>query len=235
VSQSAPDGDRDAVQGVRLSKEPLASGKPAGVRLSKSPAPGDATEPVSLAKEMTTPDLPLLVVTGAEATRLGAVPQVGAQMNTQAPGSAPTSPPVRAGNTRIGLALAAVAVVVVAVGLIWLTTSGSKTHRSNSTLPAPSASTPSAPNASTPSVNQFPVGRQVLAGEYIVQAIFDPKAPVPSWLDLTNRGGVYTSAFLPVRSAYGRGAFNPGALKLVSGGTSFTETDSNGQTYSGSF
>ena len=255
MSQPPPDGDRDAVQGVSLSKEPLVSEKPAGVRLSKSQVPGDAAEPVSLAKEMTTPNVPLQVVSGAEAAQIGAVPPVGTQMNTQASGSTPTA---RAGSTskpdqpdrkvRIGLALAA---VVVAAGIIWLITSGSKTDQTSSIPPAPSASTvapnvipsttPTAvstnptPGTTEPPVNQFPVGKQVLAGEYIVQVIFDSNAPVPSWLGLTNKGGVYTSAFLPVISAYGRGAFNTGGLKLVSGGTSFTETDSNGQTYSGGF
>jgi hypothetical protein len=75
--------------------------------------------------------------------------------------------------------------------------------------------------------NPYPVGRTVAPGETITQAVWDPIAK--TWIDVTSKGGAYTSRGLPLSgSAYGKGT---GAWTLAgTPGQTFTEV-LNGHSY----
>ena len=81
--------------------------------------------------------------------------------------------------------------------------------------------------------NPYPVGTNLTplggnAGESVTRSVYDPA--VGSWLNLTNQGGVYTSAGLPLSgSAIGKGNFAGGNISF--NGNQFTETTPGGQSY----
>jgi hypothetical protein len=56
--------------------------------------------------------------------------------------------------------------------------------------PAPPPVMPATPQAAPQPVNPYQMGQTVNAGESIVQSLFDP---VFGWLNLTSKGGLYTS------------------------------------------
>lgn len=106
------------------------------------------------------------------------------------------------------------------------------------TTTTPTTTTSSSPPPSEPSqpsipANPYTVGTVVAPGESIVQSIYDPAKN--TWVNLTSKGGIYTSAGLPLSgSGIGNGTnnYSGGTLQLTNGGTGFVE--SNGRTsYSG--
>ena len=98
--------------------------------------------------------------------------------------------------------------------------------------PAATTSTPTTTQTSIPT-NQYYIGENLQPlggnpGESIVNSVYDPNAN--SWLNLTNQGGVYTSAGLGLSgSAIGAGNFAGGNISYS--GNTFTETMPNGQSY----
>jgi hypothetical protein len=105
---------------------------------------------------------------------------------------------------------------------------GNTTNITIGTVPVTTTSA-AANTGSAPALpaNPYPVGRTVAAGETITQAVWDPVAK--TWIDVTSKGGAYTSAGLPLSgSAYGKGT---GAWTLAgTPGQTFTEV-LNGHSY----
>jgi hypothetical protein len=105
--------------------------------------------------------------------------------------------------------------------------------QAGTTSPSPAAA-PKTPGPAGPTApfNPYTVGTKVTTSETIVQSLWDPA--VKAWLDLTSRGGVYTSTGLGLTgSAFGTGTFAGGGLQLGPNG-SFIETSTSGKktTYS---
>lgn len=109
--------------------------------------------------------------------------------------------------------------------------SPSTTTTSTSNTPAPistptlAAPTPSGNTAAVVALNPYGVGTRVTSSETISQSVYDPL--YNSWVDLTSKGGIYTS---PGTSVSGSG-YNPawngsGRLALANGGAQVAEYNS---------